>query len=90
MVGAHGVIGSNLIDHLAGTGGLGGDRVSGAAARRAAGCAMSPSTCSTPTRHPRQAGGLTDVTHVFYAAYQDRPTWAELVAPNVAMLTQHG
>jgi nucleoside-diphosphate-sugar epimerase len=30
--------------------------------------------------------GLTEVTHVFYAAYQDRPTWAELVAPNMAML----
>jgi nucleoside-diphosphate-sugar epimerase len=29
---------------------------------------------------------LTDATHVFYAAYQDRPGWAELVAPNVAML----
>lgn len=29
---------------------------------------------------------LTEVTHVFYAAYQDRPTWAELVPPNVAML----
>lgn len=29
---------------------------------------------------------LEDVTHVFYAAYQDRPTWAELVPPNVAML----
>jgi nucleoside-diphosphate-sugar epimerase len=29
---------------------------------------------------------LKDVTHVFYAAYQDRPTWAELVAPNLAML----
>jgi nucleoside-diphosphate-sugar epimerase len=31
-------------------------------------------------------GSLTEVTHVFYAAYQDRPTWAELVAPNMAML----
>ncbi|WP_373047058.1 SDR family oxidoreductase [Vulgatibacter sp.] len=30
--------------------------------------------------------GLTQVTHVFYAAFQDRPTWAELVAPNLAML----
>lgn len=30
--------------------------------------------------------GLTDVTHVFYAAYQDRPSWGELVAPNLAML----
>jgi nucleoside-diphosphate-sugar epimerase len=26
------------------------------------------------------------VTHIFYAAYQDRPTWAELVPPNLAML----
>ena len=31
-------------------------------------------------------GELRDVTHIFYAAYQDRPSWAELVAPNVAML----
>ncbi|OLT17441.1 NAD-dependent dehydratase [Pseudonocardia sp. CNS-139] len=27
-----------------------------------------------------------DVTHLFYAAYQDRPTWSELVEPNVTML----
>lgn len=26
------------------------------------------------------------MTHLFYAAYQDRPTWAELVPPNLAML----
>ena len=26
------------------------------------------------------------VTHIFYAAYVERPTWAELVAPNVTML----
>lgn len=31
-------------------------------------------------------GNLTEVTHIFYAAYQDRPTWAELVPPNLAML----
>ena len=31
-------------------------------------------------------GELRQVTHVFYSAYQDRPTFAELVAPNVAML----
>jgi nucleoside-diphosphate-sugar epimerase len=29
---------------------------------------------------------LSGATHVFYAAYQDRPTWSELVAPNLAML----
>lgn len=31
-------------------------------------------------------GRLPEVTHVFSAAFQDRPTWAELVAPNLAML----
>ncbi|QEC44301.1 SDR family oxidoreductase [Pseudobacter ginsenosidimutans] len=29
---------------------------------------------------------LTDVTHIFYAAYQDRSSWAELVPPNLTML----
>ncbi|MBS7565961.1 SDR family oxidoreductase [Mucilaginibacter sp. Bleaf8] len=29
---------------------------------------------------------LTGITHIFYAAYQDKPSWAELVAPNLAML----
>jgi len=31
-------------------------------------------------------GDLTQITHIFYAAYQDRPTWAELVPPNLTML----
>jgi len=30
---------------------------------------------------------LSHITHIFYAAYQDRPTCAELVLPNLAMLT---
>jgi nucleoside-diphosphate-sugar epimerase len=30
--------------------------------------------------------GLDDVTHVFYAAFQARPTWAEHNQPNLAML----
>ncbi len=29
---------------------------------------------------------LTNVTHIFYAAYQDKPTWAALVPPNMSML----
>lgn len=29
---------------------------------------------------------LSDVSHVFYTAYQERPTFAEEVAPNLAML----
>jgi nucleoside-diphosphate-sugar epimerase len=29
---------------------------------------------------------LTKVTHIYYAAYQDKATWAELVEPNLKML----
>ena len=34
----------------------------------------------------QKLAGLTDVTHIFYAAFQGRPTWAEHGAPNLAML----
>ena len=30
---------------------------------------------------------LADVTHIFYAAYKDGPTWSSLVQPNVSMLS---
>lgn len=33
-----------------------------------------------------QLSGLNNITHIFYAAYQDRPSWAELVPPNLSML----
>lgn len=39
-----------------------------------------------PTDCLNKLADLTDVTHIFYAAYQERPTFAELVAPNLAML----
>lgn len=32
-------------------------------------------------------GGLNDVTHVFFSAYIEKPTWAEMVAPNMALLS---
>ena len=31
-------------------------------------------------------GQLREVTHIFFAAYLERPGWAEMVAPNLAML----
>tara|TARA_R110002050_G_scaffold9680_14_gene34223 strand:+ start:1230 stop:2285 length:1056 start_codon:yes stop_codon:yes gene_type:complete len=34
----------------------------------------------------RKLSELTHVTHIFYAAFQDKPTWAELVPPNLSML----
>ncbi|MFD1953189.1 SDR family oxidoreductase [Paenibacillus thailandensis] len=86
VIGANGVIGRNLIDYLtklpdwdiigvSRRGGESSDRVRYVAADL---------LDETDTR--MKLGGLTEVTHIFYAAYQDRPTWAELVAPNLAML----
>ena len=31
-------------------------------------------------------GGLSEVTHIFFSAYIEKPTWAEMVAPNLALL----
>ncbi len=86
VVGAQGVIGRNLIDHLAtlsdwdviGLSRRGGEpegRV-----RYVAVDLLDRDDCR------EKLGNLTQVTHIFYAAYQDRPTWAELVPPNLAML----
>lgn len=39
-----------------------------------------------PTASVPQLAGLSNVTHVVFAAYAERPTMAEMVAPNVDML----
>jgi nucleoside-diphosphate-sugar epimerase len=86
VVGARGVIGGNLVAHLEG---LDGWRVIGVSRRGG-----EPTKTTTHVRADlldaedtrRALGGLADVTHVFYAAYQDRPTFAELVEPNQRML----
>ncbi|NTX51374.1 SDR family oxidoreductase [Myxococcus sp. CA039A] len=86
VVGAQGVIGRNLIEHLES---LGDWEVIGLSRRGG------PS--SERVRHVQvdlldaedcrvKLANLGHVTHIFYAAYQERPTWAELVAPNLAML----
>lgn len=87
VVGAQGVIGRNLLEHL-GTlndweiialsrrGGKPTDRI-----RHIAVDLIDRDECCHKLAH------LTEVTHIFYAAYQDRPNWAELVPPNLAMLT---
>lgn len=70
VVGAHGVIGRNLIAYLAT---LGDWEVIG----------LSRRDCREKLGGPNQ---MSQVTHIFYAAYQERPTWAKLVPPNLAML----
>ncbi|PRX11391.1 UNVERIFIED_ORG: nucleoside-diphosphate-sugar epimerase [Martelella mediterranea] len=87
VVGANGVIGGNLIDHLltlddwhivglSRRGGVSTDRVTYISV-----------DLLDPQDTQSKLSNLTGVTHIFYAAFQDRPSWAELVAPNLAMLT---
>ncbi|MEV6646702.1 SDR family oxidoreductase [Amycolatopsis sp. NPDC051371] len=79
VAGANGIIGRNLVEHLRADGGWDVISVS-----RRGGLAVDLLDAAD-TR--AKIGALTGVTHLFYAAYQDRPTWAELVPPNLAMLT---
>ncbi|MZQ86280.1 NAD-dependent epimerase/dehydratase family protein [Paenibacillus sp. 5J-6] len=86
VVGANGVIGRNLIDYLItlpewniiGVSRRGGMNT-GRLRYVAADLLNKEDTLA-------KLGNLNTVTHIFYAAYQDRPTWAELVPPNLAML----
>lgn len=86
VVGAQGIIGRNLADHLATLDNwevIGLSRRGGEAkghTRHIAVDLLDLADCQA------KLGDLTRVTHIFYAAYQDRPTWAELVPPNLAML----
>jgi nucleoside-diphosphate-sugar epimerase len=81
VAGANGIIGRNLIEHLRG---LGGWDVVGLSRRGGPGTIAVDLLDAAGTRAKLADAG--DVTHLFYAAYQDRPTWAELVPPNLAML----
>ncbi|RZS32519.1 nucleoside-diphosphate-sugar epimerase [Herbihabitans rhizosphaerae] len=86
VVGAHGVIGGNLVEHLVTQGDwevIGVSRRGGAPSERLRHIAVD---LLDPVDAKAKLGGLSEVTHVFYAAFQDRPTWAELVPPNLAML----
>lgn len=86
VIGANGVIGRNLIEHLStldewdiiGVSRRGGEDTS--RVRYLAVDLLNRDDARV------KLSELTNVTHIFYAAYQDRPTWAELVAPNLAML----
>jgi len=86
VVGAHGVIGRNLVDHLRQLGSwevIGLSRRGGASEGRLHHIAVDLLDADDARA---KLGDLGEVTHIFYAAYQDRPTWAELVEPNLAML----
>ncbi|BCG61578.1 SDR family oxidoreductase [Paenibacillus sp. URB8-2] len=86
VIGANGVIGRNLIDYLITLSDwdiIGVSRRGGESSGRVRYIAAD---LLNPLDSREKLSGLTEVTHIFYAAYQDRPTWAELVPPNLAML----
>lgn len=86
VVGAHGVIGRSLINHLDQVGDwdvVGVSRRGG----EPRGSVRYVSVDLLDAEAARQAlSAVPGITHVFYAAYQERATWAELVEPNVTML----
>ena len=90
VIGARGVIGGNLIDHLRQSGGwdvIGVSRRGGADEGRVRHLAVDLLDRDATAVAFAASRAVADVTHVFYAAYQERPTWAGLVAPNLGMLT---
>ena len=86
VVGANGVIATNLIHHLLELGDwkiIGLSRRGGIDRENLQYIAID---LLDMEQCENKLSGLKDVTHIFYAAFQDRPTWAELVPPNLAML----
>ncbi len=87
VIGANGVIGRRLIEELTGQGGqvVGVSRRGGQPAPgvRHLQVDLLDAAATRDALRP-----LSAISHVFYAAYQDAPDWAGLVAPNLQML-QH-
>ncbi len=86
IVGALGVIGRNLMDHLSAQGGW---KIVGLS-RRAPDFDAPAEFISVDLLDRADAeaklSGLTDVTDIFYTAFQARPVWADHGPPNLAML----
>jgi len=86
IVGANGVIGSNLISHLLSLKDwniVGLSRRGGIDSKNLKYIAvdlLDEVNCQKQLKH------LSNITHIFYAAYQERNSWAELVKPNMQML----
>ena len=87
VIGGMGVIGRNLIDHLEP---LGDDWDIVGVSRRDPDFKTRAEYISVDLLDAdatqSRLGEVTDATHLFYCAFQERPTWAEHNAPNLAML----
>lgn len=86
VTGATGIVGRNLIAHLAREGGW---KIYAVARRRPeshADCTHVALDLLDRAACERTLAALSDVTHVFHTAYLERATPAETVAPNLEML----
>ncbi|GAA4169640.1 SDR family oxidoreductase [Sphingobacterium ginsenosidimutans] len=86
IVGANGVISTNLIEHLSSLGNwdiIGLSRRGGTDHDHVRYVAVD---LLDLTDTVNKLSALTNVTHIFYAAYQDKDSWAALVEPNLRML----
>jgi len=86
VVGANGVIGTNLINYLLSINHwqvIGLSRKGGKTNQNLTNISVDLLNAADTKK---QLTSLSNVTHVFYAAYQDRDTWTALVQPNLAML----
>lgn len=86
IVGALGVTGRNLLSHLES---LGGWDIVGLSRRQPdfeSSAEFIPVDLLDRDDAEQKLQHLTDVTHIFYCAFQARPTWAEHGPPNLAML----
>ncbi|KAA2241680.1 SDR family oxidoreductase [Chitinophaga agrisoli] len=86
IVGANGVIGTNLLDHLSSLDNWDIIGLSRKGGENKPGVTHISVDLLDKESSKKQLSHLQQVTHIFYSAYQDRPTWAELVAPNLAIL----
>ena len=86
VVGATGIIGGGLMRHLAQADGFSVIGVSRSGGAAVSGHATLAVDLLDPRDCERMLGPLTDVEHVFFAAYQWQPNRADEVGPNTAML----
>lgn len=86
VVGARGVIGGNLVEHLKMQGDWDIIGLSRRGGMNEPGVRHIAVDLLDKTDTDEKLEAVHDATHIFYAAYQDRPTWAELVEPNMTML----
>lgn len=86
VVGALGVIGRYVVDHLLGLGDWKVVGLSRRAPERKSPAEFIPVDLLDRRDAEAKLKALEDATHIVYCAYQARPTWAEHNAPNLAML----